>query len=33
MDGANWRQRTWRITLPGLRPIMVLLLILNLGTR
>ena len=31
VDGANWRQRTWRITLPGLRPIMVLLLILNLG--
>jgi putative aldouronate transport system permease protein len=31
VDGAKWRQRTWRITLPGLRPIMVLLLILNLG--
>lgn len=31
VDGANWWQRTWRITLPGLRPIMVLLLILNLG--
>ena len=31
VDGANWRQRTWRITVPGLRPIMVLLLILNLG--
>jgi putative aldouronate transport system permease protein len=31
VDGASWRQRTWRITLPGLRPIMVLLLILNLG--
>jgi putative aldouronate transport system permease protein len=31
VDGANWRQRTWHITLPGLRPIMVLLLILNLG--
>lgn len=31
VDGANWWQRTRRITLPGLRPIMVLLLILNLG--
>ena len=31
VDGANWWQRTWRITLPGLRAIMVLLLILNLG--
>jgi putative aldouronate transport system permease protein len=31
VDGASWWQRTWRITLPGLRPIMVLLLILNLG--
>lgn len=30
-DGAGWRRRTWHITLPGLRPIMVLLLILNLG--
>lgn len=30
-DGANWWRRTWHITLPGLRPIMVLLLILNLG--
>jgi len=31
VDGANWRQRTWHITLPSLRPIMVLLLILNVG--
>jgi putative aldouronate transport system permease protein len=31
VDGASWWQRTRRITLPGLRPIMVLLLILNLG--
>lgn len=30
-DGARWWRRTWHITLPGLRPIMVLLLILNLG--
>ncbi|HLH57619.1 MAG TPA: ABC transporter permease subunit [Streptosporangiaceae bacterium] len=31
VDGASWWRRTWHITLPGLRPIMVLLLILNLG--
>jgi putative aldouronate transport system permease protein len=31
VDGASWWERTRRITLPGLRPIMVLLLILNLG--
>jgi putative aldouronate transport system permease protein len=31
VDGANWRQRTWHITLPGLKGITVLLLILNLG--
>jgi putative aldouronate transport system permease protein len=31
VDGAGWWRRTWHITLPGLRPIMVLLLILNLG--
>jgi len=32
MDGANrWRQ-TWHVTLPGLRPTMVTLLILNIGT-
>jgi putative aldouronate transport system permease protein len=31
VDGASWRQRTWHITLPGLKPIMVLILILNLG--
>jgi putative aldouronate transport system permease protein len=32
IDGANrWRQ-TWHITLPGIRPTMVTLLILNLGT-
>ncbi|MGC4806748.1 ABC transporter permease [Micromonospora sp. DT233] len=31
-DGANrWRQ-TWHVTLPGLRPTMVTLLILNIGT-
>ncbi|GAA1737508.1 ABC transporter permease [Luedemannella helvata] len=32
MDGANrWRQ-TWHVTLPGIRPTMVTLLILNIGT-
>ncbi|MCZ2822686.1 ABC transporter permease subunit [Modestobacter sp. VKM Ac-2977] len=32
MDGANrWRQ-TWHITLPGIRPTMITLLILNIGT-
>jgi putative aldouronate transport system permease protein len=32
IDGANrWRQ-TWHVTLPGIRPMMVTLLILNIGT-
>jgi putative aldouronate transport system permease protein len=32
IDGANrWRQ-TWNVTLPGIRPTMVTLLILNIGT-
>ncbi|MEV6349108.1 ABC transporter permease subunit [Actinoplanes sp. NPDC051851] len=32
VDGANrWRQ-TWHVTLPGIRPTMVTLLILNVGT-
>jgi len=32
IDGANrWRQ-TWHVTIPGVRPTMVTLLILNLGT-
>jgi putative aldouronate transport system permease protein len=31
VDGASWWQRTWHITLPSLKPIMVLILILNLG--
>lgn len=31
IDGANrWRQ-TWHVTLPGIRPIVVLLMVLNLG--
>jgi putative aldouronate transport system permease protein len=32
VDGANrWRQ-TWHVTLPGIRPTMVTLLVLNIGT-
>jgi putative aldouronate transport system permease protein len=31
VDGANWWRRTRHITLPGLKPIAILLLILNLG--
>jgi putative aldouronate transport system permease protein len=32
IDGANrWRQ-TWHVTLPGIRPTMMTLLILNIGT-
>jgi putative aldouronate transport system permease protein len=32
IDGANrWRQ-TWHVTLPGIRPTMITLLILNIGT-
>src|SRR6185503_11461865 len=32
VDGANrWRQ-TWHVTIPGIRPTMVTLLILNIGT-
>lgn len=32
VDGAGRFRRTWHITLPGLRPVIVLLLILNLGS-
>lgn len=32
IDGANRWQQTWHITLPGIRPTMVVLLILNVGT-
>jgi putative aldouronate transport system permease protein len=32
IDGANRWQQTWHITLPGIRPTMVTLLILNIGT-
>lgn len=31
VDGASRRRQTWHITLPGMRPIIVLLLILRLG--
>lgn len=32
VDGANRWQQTWHVTLPGIRPMMVTLLILNIGT-
>lgn len=32
VDGAGRFRRTWHITLPGMRPVIVLLLILNLGS-
>ena len=32
IDGANRWQQTWHITLPGIRPMVVVLLILNIGT-
>lgn len=32
LDGANRWSQTWHITLPGIRPTMVTLLILNVGT-
>ncbi|NGN66726.1 sugar ABC transporter permease [Streptomyces sp. A7024] len=31
MDGANWWRRIWHITLPGIRPVIIMLLILRLG--
>lgn len=31
VDGASWWRRTWHVTLPGIRPVIVLLLILRLG--
>lgn len=31
MDGASRLQRIWHITLPGMRPVIVILLIMNLG--
>lgn len=32
IDGANRWKQTWHVTLPGIRPTMVVLLILNIGT-
>lgn len=32
IDGANRWQQTWHVTIPGIRPTMVTLLILNIGT-
>jgi putative aldouronate transport system permease protein len=32
IDGANRWQQTWHVTLPGIRPTMITLLILNIGT-
>ncbi|MBO1753340.1 sugar ABC transporter permease [Actinotalea sp. BY-33] len=32
IDGANRWKQTWHITLPGIRPTMVTLLVLNIGT-
>ncbi|MEV6036389.1 ABC transporter permease subunit [Nonomuraea sp. NPDC052116] len=31
IDGAGWGRRLWHVTLPSLRPVLVLLLILRLG--
>jgi putative aldouronate transport system permease protein len=32
VDGANRWQQTWHVTLPGIRPTMMTLLVLNIGT-
>jgi putative aldouronate transport system permease protein len=32
IDGANRWKQTWHVTLPGIRPTMIVLLILNIGT-
>lgn len=32
VDGANRWKQTWHVTLPGIRPTMIVLLILNIGT-
>jgi putative aldouronate transport system permease protein len=32
IDGANRWQQTWHVTLPGIRPTMMVLLILNIGS-
>ncbi|MFI5916237.1 ABC transporter permease [Dactylosporangium sp. NPDC051541] len=31
MDGASWGRRLWHVTLPSIRPVIVLLLVLRLG--
>nr|WP_322098411.1 ABC transporter permease subunit [Nakamurella alba] len=31
IDGAGWARRTWHVTLPAIRPLIVLLFILKLG--
>lgn len=31
LDGANWGRRLWHVTMPAIRPIIILLLILRLG--
>ncbi|HBP37874.1 MAG TPA: protein lplB [Clostridiales bacterium] len=31
LDGANWRQRTWHITVPGIRAIVILMATLSIG--
>ncbi|NBE50405.1 ABC transporter permease subunit [Streptomyces sp. YC537] len=31
IDGANWWRRIWHVTLPGIRPVIIMLLILRLG--
>jgi putative aldouronate transport system permease protein len=31
IDGASWWRRLWHVTLPGIRPVIVLLLVLRLG--
>src|SRR5690606_6992588 len=32
IDGANRWKQTWHVTLPGIRPMIVVLLVLNIGT-
>ncbi|WP_433246455.1 ABC transporter permease [Streptosporangium sp. CA-135522] len=31
IDGADWKRRLWHVTLPGIRPVILMLLILRLG--
>ncbi|MFF0247628.1 ABC transporter permease [Streptosporangium sandarakinum] len=31
IDGADWKRRLWHVTLPGIRPVIIMLLILRLG--